>query len=150
MVIKFVCQLPGGGRYNDKNILSKTLIAGPGEVCSASYIFLKKVFDNYDDAKLFSYFLESRFLRFMVSIIKITQHAPRGVYRFVPYIDVINDLKKWKSVKEEKEKRDALDDELMDYFGLSKDQKNLVFNSVNIMNNKLTLSNLNKGESEIE
>ncbi|WP_033159674.1 hypothetical protein [Mycoplasmoides alvi] len=78
--------------------------------------------------------MESRFLRFLVSIVKLTHDANRNSYRFVPYCDVINQFTNWQKIKNESEKRDALDHELMDYFGLSKEDQDYIFKTVNRMN----------------
>ena len=76
-------------------------------------------------------------MRFLVSIVKLTHDANRNAFRFVPYCDVINNFTKWQTIKNEEEKRNALDHELMDYFGLSKEDKKYIFDNVNIMNNNV-------------
>ena len=67
----------------ETKFLSKPIIAEPGTACTETYLVAghfsdKKTADNY--AK----YLRTRFVRFLVSLRKATQHATRDVYSFVP------------------------------------------------------------------
>jgi site-specific DNA-methyltransferase (adenine-specific) len=58
-------------------------IAGPGEVCSETYLVAGR-FDSRDEATNYAAYLQTRLLRFLVSLRKVAQHATRDVYAFVP------------------------------------------------------------------
>jgi site-specific DNA-methyltransferase (adenine-specific) len=72
-------------------VLGKPFYAGPGSVCSQTYLVIggdpdhpltgKKECEN-----IISY-IRTRFFRYLVSIRKRTQNGPRGVYQFVPLQD---------------------------------------------------------------
>lgn len=74
-----------GGSGNDAKILGDPIISLPGSVCSQTYLYV--AFDSYEEADAFAKYLHTRFLRFLVASIKITQHALSGVYRYVPIQD---------------------------------------------------------------
>jgi len=69
----------------ETKFLSIPIVAGPGTACTDTYI-LAGVFDTEQEAARLSSFLKTRFVRFLVSLRKITQHANRDVYAFVPAI----------------------------------------------------------------
>jgi len=67
----------------ETKFLSKPIIAEPGTACTETYLVAghfadETIADNY--AK----YLRTRFVRFLVSLRKATQHATRDVYSFVP------------------------------------------------------------------
>ena len=63
--------------------LSKPIVSGPKEACSETYIVAGH-FDSKLQAERCAAYLETRFVRFLVSLRKSTQHAGRGVYAFIP------------------------------------------------------------------
>ncbi len=63
--------------------LSRPLIAEPGTACTESYI-VAGLFDNETEAKHYASYLRTRFARFLVSLRKSTQDAPKNVYGFIP------------------------------------------------------------------
>ena len=67
--------------------LSKPIIAGPGEACTETYLVAAQV-PSRKDAELFAAYLRTRFVRFLISLRKVTQDAARGVYIFVPDISL--------------------------------------------------------------
>ncbi|WP_424445963.1 Eco57I restriction-modification methylase domain-containing protein [Microbacterium sp. CH-015] len=67
----------------ETKFLSKPIVAGPGTACTESYLVAGRFSDEVD-ARRFARYLRTRFLRFMVSLRKSTQDAPRHVYAFVP------------------------------------------------------------------
>jgi site-specific DNA-methyltransferase (adenine-specific) len=79
----------------ETKFLSNPIIAGPGEACTETYIIAGR-FDSEEKAQQYAAYLRTRFVRFLVSLRKATQHATRSVYAFVP--DVPLD-KKWSDVK---------------------------------------------------
>jgi len=67
----------------ETQFLSKPIIAGPGEACTETYVVAGH-FKTEQEAKRCAIYLRTRFVRFLVSLRKISQHANRGVYAFVP------------------------------------------------------------------
>ncbi|MDH4163413.1 MAG: Eco57I restriction-modification methylase domain-containing protein [Nitrospirota bacterium] len=67
----------------ETKFLSKPIIAEPGTACTETYLVAGH-FDNETTATNYAKYLRTRFLRFLVSLRKATQHATRDVYAFVP------------------------------------------------------------------
>src|SRR5690606_32725248 len=67
----------------ETKFLSKPIVAGPGTACTETYLVAGH-FSTESEAKNFATYLRSRFVRFLVSLRKATQHATRDVYAFVP------------------------------------------------------------------
>ena len=74
-----------GGSGNDPLVLSPAIVAPRGSVCSQTFIYAK--FSNAVEAKNFARYLQTRFLRVLVSARKNTQDALSKVYAFVPMQD---------------------------------------------------------------
>ena len=74
-----------GGSGNDPIVLGKPEFAPSHSVCSQSYLYSK--FDTEEEALNFIKYIRSKFLRILVSAVKITQAAPKKVYKFVPLQD---------------------------------------------------------------
>lgn len=78
--------IPGaGGSGNDAVVLGTPEYAPKGSVCSQSYLYA--AFPTETQSKNFMKYLKTKFLRILVSSIKITQSASNRVYRFVPLQD---------------------------------------------------------------
>ena len=86
--------------------LSRPTIAGPGEACTETYLVAGR-FKSELEARRYAAYLRTRFVRFLASLRKATQHATRDVYAFVP--DVPLD-------------RDWTDETLYDRYGLTEDE----------------------------
>lgn len=67
----------------ETKFLSKPIIAEPGTACTESYL-VAGLFDSENEAVHFASYLRTRFVRFLVSLRKSTQDAPKHVYAFVP------------------------------------------------------------------
>ncbi len=67
----------------ETKFLSKPIIAEPGMACTETYLVAGH-FDNEKEAANYAQYLRTRFVRFLVSLRKATQHATRDVYTFVP------------------------------------------------------------------
>jgi len=63
--------------------LSNPIIAGPGEACTETYLVAGR-FKTQNEAERYASYLRTRFVRFLISLRKATQHATRDVYAFVP------------------------------------------------------------------
>ena len=67
----------------ETKFLSKPIVAEPGTACTETYVVAGH-FVAEGEASNFAKYLRSRFVRFLVSLRKATQHATRDVYAFVP------------------------------------------------------------------
>lgn len=67
----------------ETKFLSKPIIAEPGTACTESYL-VAGIFDNEAEASNYDRYLRTRFARFLVSLRKSTQDAPKHVYAFIP------------------------------------------------------------------
>ena len=116
----FISKANGGaGLLTDKKsnpIIGKSFVADPDVVCTDSLI----VFGGYQDkleAINLSQYLSSKFLRFMVGILKVSQNLYQNVYRFVPLQDFTaqSDIDWSKSILE-------IDQQLYKKYGLSAEE----------------------------
>ncbi|KAB2689372.1 Eco57I restriction-modification methylase domain-containing protein [Brucella pseudogrignonensis] len=77
----------GSGREREKSgvdlVLGPPLVASPGSVCTLTYVVAGPLASKDEANSVYSY-LRTKFARFLVSLRKISQDAPRGVYGFVP------------------------------------------------------------------
>lgn len=82
--IKVIISKAGSGSDTfPHQILGVPIISEPGSICTETYLIVG-VFDDFEKAKNLISYISTKFFRFMVSLIKNTQNAPRGVYAFVP------------------------------------------------------------------
>jgi site-specific DNA-methyltransferase (adenine-specific) len=63
-------------------VLGKPFVASPPSVCTQTYLFFST--DSRESAKSIQSYLATKFVRFMVSLRKITQHASPATYSWVP------------------------------------------------------------------
>lgn len=74
----------GGQRLPDR-VLGKALVVPSPSVCTQSYLFF--YVDSEAQADSVASYLRTRFLRFLVSLRKLTQDATRSTYTWVPQQD---------------------------------------------------------------
>jgi site-specific DNA-methyltransferase (adenine-specific) len=67
----------------ETKFLSKPIIAEPGTACTETYLVAGHFKTEFEAAN-YARYLRTRFVRFLVSLRKATQHATRDVYTFVP------------------------------------------------------------------
>jgi site-specific DNA-methyltransferase (adenine-specific) len=67
----------------ETKFLSKPIIAEPGTACTESYV-VAGLFETEAEATNYAIYLRTRFARFLVSLRKFTQDAPKHVYAFIP------------------------------------------------------------------
>jgi site-specific DNA-methyltransferase (adenine-specific) len=67
----------------ETKFLAKPIIAEPGTACTETYL-VAGVFETEAEATMYAVYLRTRFVRFLVSLRKSTQHAAKQVYAFVP------------------------------------------------------------------
>lgn len=90
----------------ETKFLSKPTIAEPGTACTESYL-VAGLFDSEAEARNYARYLRTRFVRFLVSLRKSTQDAPKHVYAFVPDLPLDEE---WTDAK------------LYERYGLTKDE----------------------------
>lgn len=74
----------------ETKFLTKPIVAGPGTACTETYLVAGK-FETEEEARRYAMYLRTRFVRFLVSLRKSTQHATRDVYAFVPDVPLDRD-----------------------------------------------------------
>jgi site-specific DNA-methyltransferase (adenine-specific) len=72
-----------GGHVVPDMVLSKPLVAEPGSVCTLSHVVVGPLESRTQCESVTSY-IRSRFFRFLVSLRKASQDAPRAVFTWVP------------------------------------------------------------------
>ena len=104
-----------GGTGNDPKVLGEPIVADQNTACSQTFLYIP--FDDKESATNFASYLRTRFLRFLVSSVKITQDALSKVYRFVPMQDFSSnsDIDWSKSIVE-------IDKQLYTKYGLTDDE----------------------------
>ncbi len=73
----------GTSGREDTTILGEPVVAAPGSVCTETYLVIG-VCASESEAKNLAAYMKTRFVRFLVSLRKITQNITRDSYRFVP------------------------------------------------------------------
>jgi hypothetical protein len=104
------------GKIKQSRIIGKNVVALPYEACTDTYIPIGN-FDNKTEAENLSKYLKTRFLRFMVGIMKTSQNLYQIVYKFVPIQDFTanSDIDWTKSI-------DEIDEQLFEKYALSIEQ----------------------------
>lgn len=104
----------GAGESFPHQILGVPELAKKNSVCSQSYLYSS--FDTEEEARHFMVYIKTKFLRALVSAVKITQSGPSHVYRFVPLQNFSSksDINWSKSIS-------AIDKQLYAKYKLSKD-----------------------------
>jgi site-specific DNA-methyltransferase (adenine-specific) len=75
----------GGAKIPD-SVLGKPLVAKPASVCTQTYL-VAGPFNSEIEAQNAAEFFTTRFARFLISLRKISQHALRSTYSWVPIQD---------------------------------------------------------------
>lgn len=96
---------PGGDEY-PHSIITTPILAEVNSVCTETYLIVDFVNSEQEGKNLISY-MQTRFFRFMMALIKNTQNISKGVFAFVPVQDF---SKPW------------TDDELYAKYGLTEDE----------------------------
>jgi site-specific DNA-methyltransferase (adenine-specific) len=73
----------GAGETSPHQILGKEIVASPPSACTQSYLTVSP-FRSQRAANSFASYYRTRLFRFLVSLRKITQHALRSTYSWVP------------------------------------------------------------------
>ena len=75
----------GTSGRDDVTILGEPVVAAPGSACTETYLVIGRTSDE-DRARNLAAYMRTRFVRFLVSLRKITQNITRDSYRFVPLL----------------------------------------------------------------
>lgn len=116
----------------ETKFLSKPIIAEPGTACTETYLVAGH-FDNKNEARNYAIYLRSRFVRFLVSLRKATQHATRDVYSFVPDLPLNQE---WTDVK------------LYKRYGLTKEEILFIESQVADHNDTVSEETVSNGDDE--
>lgn len=100
----------GAGNSIPHQIGGVCFVAGPGSACSETYNVIG-AFDNKDEAQRLARYYATRTFRFLVFLMKNTQHLNKDRYAFVPILPM---------------DRDWTDAELATYFGFTPDDSALI------------------------
>lgn len=95
-----------GGDNFPHQILGKPIVAGPNSCCTETYVEVGPV-KNKQEAENLAGYMQTKFFRFMVMLLKNTQHALKKVYQLAPQQD-------WS--------RGWTDKDLYEKYGLSDDE----------------------------
>jgi Eco57I restriction-modification methylase len=79
----FMTRVQGTSAAIETKFLSKPIVGEPGTACTESYV-VAGVFETEREARHYAAYLRTRFARFLVSLRKFTQDAPKAVYAFIP------------------------------------------------------------------
>lgn len=96
----------GTSGRDDVTILGEPVVAGPGTACTETYLVIGAC-SSETEARNLAAFMRTRFVRFLVSLRKITQNITRDSYRFVPLLPMTH---LW------------TDEELYERYGITDDQ----------------------------
>lgn len=102
-----------GSPNKDLKVIGTPYIGKPNEACTDSLIPIG-CFKTYDEALNLQKYMKTKFLRFMVGILKVSQNVSQNVYQFVPLQDFTNgsDINWNMSIKE-------IDDQLYKKYNLN-------------------------------
>ncbi len=116
----FTSKMNGGAGtlFDDKkvSIIGRSFVGEPNTICSGALIAIGS-FDTRYEAENLKKYMETKFLRFMVGLMKSSQALYQNVYQFVPMQDfTANSDIDWSKPIEE------IDTQLYEKYGLSKEE----------------------------
>ena len=114
-----------GDPLKDKKVIGKPYIGEKNTACTDSLIPIGS-FETLEEAINLEKYLKTKFLRFMVSILKSSQNVYQNVYKFVPLQDFTNKSDvNWDSTIDE------IDEQLFKKYNLSEKEIDLIDKKVN-------------------
>lgn len=118
----------GAGEDFPHQILNVPFVGEKNSVCTETYIMLGTYDDEITAQRVVSY-IKTKFARFMVLLLKNTQHATKSVYQLVPLQDFTDnsDIDWSKSVAE-------IDQQLYKKYNLSEEEINFIETMIKPMN----------------
>lgn len=113
-----------GDPGKDRKVIGKPYVGEPYSCCTDSLIPIGN-FDNIDEAINLQSYLKTRFVRYMISILKVSQNVTQTVYQFVPMQNFKNNSDiHWESGI------DNLDEQLYKKYNLTDEQINWIISKV--------------------
>lgn len=113
-----------GAPHKDKKVIGIPYVAGPGTACTDSLISIGS-FDTSIEAENLAKYLKTKYLRYMVQILKTSQNVTQIVYKYVPVQDfTMNSDINWKKTISE------IDQQLYKKYDLSIEEINHIEASV--------------------
>ena len=113
-----------GDPGKDRRVIGKPYIGEPYSCCTDSLIPIGK-FDNIDEAINLQSYLKTRFVRYMISILKVSQNVYQNVYQFVPIQNFKNNSDiTWG------DGLDDLDEQLYKKYNLTDEQISWIINKI--------------------
>lgn len=113
----------GAGILNSEKavaIIGKAYIGAPKSICTDSLIPIG-CFETEAEAKNLQKYMSTKFFRFMIGILKVSQNIYQNVYRFAPKLDFTNDSDiRWTT------EISNIDQQLYEKYGLSEAEKNMI------------------------
>ncbi|OPL14560.1 MAG: restriction endonuclease [delta proteobacterium ML8_D] len=85
----------GESREYPRMIIGKPIVASPASACTETYIILG-CYDGEEQAQKMAEYVRTRFFRFMVGLLKNTQHTTKDRFAFVPQLPM---TKTWTDAK---------------------------------------------------
>ena len=120
----------GAGTLGDEKqvaILGKPYIGKAKSVCTDSLIPIG-CFETEEEALNLQKYIKTKFLRYIVGILKVSQNVSQNVYQFVPLQDfTINSDIKWDKTIEE------ISEQLCNKYGFTVEEKELINNKIKPM-----------------
>lgn len=83
---KVIISKSAGDPANDKKVIGKPYVAGPMCACTDTFIAIGK-FNDVNEAGNLGKYLQTKFVRYAISIMKMSQNTYQIVYEFVPLQD---------------------------------------------------------------
>jgi hypothetical protein len=121
-----------GGSGNDPIVLGNPIVSKGKSVCSQTFIYA--AFETYEESFSFAKYIATRFLRVIVSSVKITQDALSGAYRFVPLQDLTSSSDiDWSASIED------IDRQLYRKYNLSDEEINYIEKTIKPMGNNVMM-----------
>lgn len=106
-----------GAPHTDKKVIGEPYVGERKTACTDSLIPIGD-FDTLEEAENLQKYIKTKFLRFLVSLVKSSQNTTQIVYRFVPMQDftIQSDIDWTKSINE-------IDEQLFDKYDLSDEER---------------------------
>jgi len=117
-----------GNPNSDAKVIGYPYVGGPMSACTDSLFPIGK-FDTLEEAENLAKYLKTKFLRFMVSILKSSHNVTQIVYKFVPMQDFTNssDIDWNKTIPE-------IDELLYVKYGLTQEEIDYIISKIKPMN----------------
>lgn len=123
------------GSKDKSPIISAPVIAFPGECCTETFLEVGG-WDTLSKAKAASKYVQTKFFRSLVAIMKQTQNMPAIIYKYVPMQDFTES-----SDIDWSESIDEINQKLYEKYNLSEDSIRFIEENIAPMNSMLSFSN---------